>query len=203
MKDRCKSRAGSYNRRQGKRKSCVWSSLSLGPLFSNVPKRQIAPLRDIILRFLNGKKKKKILVDDPSKPITIPTNLHSMMRFLNNCGDLSESQNTKANPKSLNKRKPWGANIIWGQSKLLAIPRGCFLLFWAPLILKPQMACSSPCGCFLLFWAPLILKPCDGSVIHLVPPFHRSRSLSMAFAPAPIGRSASCLFPRPSEVKSW
>ena len=128
-----------------------------------------------------GKKKKKILVDDPSKPITIPTNLHSMMRFLNNCGDLSESQNTKANPKSLNKRKPWGANIIWGQSKLLAIPRGCFLLFWAPLI----------------------LKPCDGSVIHLVPPFHRSRSLSMAFAPAPIGRSASCLFPRPSEVKSW
>ena len=28
--------------------------------FANVPERQIAPLRDIILRFLNGKKKKKL-----------------------------------------------------------------------------------------------------------------------------------------------
>ena len=33
LKDRCKSRAGSYNRWQGKRKICLWSSLSLGPLF--------------------------------------------------------------------------------------------------------------------------------------------------------------------------
>ena len=73
--------------------------------FANVPERQIAPLRDIILRFLNGKKK-KIVVADPSKPITIPTTLHSVMSFLNNCGDLSESQDTKADPKSLSKRKP-------------------------------------------------------------------------------------------------
>ena len=144
---------------------------------ANVPERQIVPLRDIILRFLNGKK--KIVAADPSKPITIPTNLHSMMRFLNNCGDLSESQDTKANPKSLSKRKPWGANIFWGQSKLLAITHGCFLLFWVPLILKPR----------------------DGLLIPLVPPVHRSSSFSAACSPAPTGRSAGCLFPCPSQVK--